>query len=150
MQGHFPVPVHRYNSIFAETFASMLEASLLQTNSLGELMKKNGVAQSNLQTGFHWNGLSQQMYQVAKVISIRNDPAIQSERDVFYAKIGGFDTHQNSGSDLNKRLEEIDIAIEDLADEMKAQGLWENVTIVTLSDFGRCAAIRTHNVRPTA
>ena len=71
-----------------------------------------------MQTNFDNRDLSKQMYQVAKVISIRNDPAIQSERDMFYTKIGGFDSHQNSGSDLNHKLEEIDIAVKDLADEM--------------------------------
>jgi uncharacterized protein (DUF1501 family) len=81
------------------------------------------------------------MKQVAKVITLRNEASIQSERDVFYTKLGGFDTHQNSGSDLNNLLGEVDLAIQDIREEMQAHNLWENITVVTLSDFGRCVSV---------
>ena len=35
------------------------------------------------------------------------------------------------------RFEEMDSAIKEFKDEMKAQGIWNDVTIVSLSDFGR-------------
>lgn len=60
----------------------------------------------------------------------------RSERDFFFTKFGNFDTHQNT-NELDGMTAELDNGIKEFSDEMKAQGLWENVTIVTVSDFGR-------------
>ena len=60
-----------------------------------------------------------------------------SERDVFYVTVGGFDTHSEVAATLAANMGAIDAALESFASEMKNQGLWENVTVVTASDFGR-------------
>jgi uncharacterized protein (DUF1501 family) len=39
--------------------------------------------------------------------------------------------------DIKDQLDYVDEAVGMLADELKSQGVWENVTIVCLSDFGR-------------
>merc|ERR1719276_47667 len=51
--------------------------------------------------------------------------------------MGGFDTHFDQEDYLGLRFEEINDAIETFVAEMKAQKMWENVVIVTASDFGR-------------
>jgi hypothetical protein len=76
---------------FAETFASLLESSLITTNAYGELLKSGGTADSSLQTNFGQSSLSKQLKQVAKVTTIRNHPLVLSERDFFFTKMGSFD-----------------------------------------------------------
>ncbi|KAH8060839.1 DUF1800-containing protein [Aureococcus anophagefferens] len=54
----------------------------------------------------------------------------------FFVEIGGFDNHGTLDA-LPMRLEEIDDAVAAFADEMKAQGIFEDVAIATMSDFER-------------
>jgi uncharacterized protein (DUF1800 family)/uncharacterized protein (DUF1501 family) len=123
-----------YKNVFAETYAGMLEAALTQTNLMGQLLK----TRASLLTSCCGHGsLGKQFTQIAKVMRLRNHPDVQSERDVFATKLGGFDTHQDGGGKLDSLLAEVDATVKKFSDEMKAQSLWDNVTIVTLSDFGR-------------
>ena len=124
---------------FAETFAGLMESSLLMTNAYGDLLKSGGTAEAALSRGgrvFGSSSLSKQLLQVAKVTTIRNHPMVLSERDFFVAKFGKFDTHQ-SLTEVDGHTSELDNGIKEFREEMIAQGLWENITIVTASDFGR-------------
>merc|ERR1711865_1176733 len=50
----------------------------------------------------------------------------------------GFDTHEDvDGQELKRLMTDVDQSLKVFVAELKAQGLWENVTIVTVSDFGR-------------
>jgi cullin-associated NEDD8-dissociated protein 1 len=55
--------------------------------------------------------------------------------------ITGFDTHSDSDSDMSEtltaNLNSIDSALASFSEEPKAQGLWQNVTLMAASDFGR-------------
>ena len=48
-----------------------------------------------------------------------------------------FDTHTNVAEVLDEKLANINSAIGKFKAEMQSQGLWDSVTVVTLSDFGR-------------
>ena len=74
---------------------------------------------------------------MAKVITIRDDPAVMSERDLFVTETGGFDTHQDLEGTNAGLFAGYDLAINEFANEMKAQGIWNSVTVVTVSEFGR-------------
>ena len=73
--------------------------------------------------------------QVARLISSRD--ALKSERDIFFVDIGGFDTHSDGKEVLESKMVEINDALESFVVEMKAQSLWDKVTIATASDFAR-------------
>lgn len=93
--------------------------------------------------------ISNQLRQVAKLIILRN--ALGMKRQIFFCSVGGFDTHTNeTGSDPTNPggqgtqsgtqgglLTQISQAMRAFYDEMVAQGLSNNVTTFTLSDFGR-------------
>ena len=52
-------------------------------------------------------------------------------------RLGGFDSHGSALEVLKARLEWIDAGLRSVVQEMKDQGIWDDVTIVTQSDFGR-------------
>jgi uncharacterized protein (DUF1501 family) len=82
--------------------------------------------------------LGLQLKQVARMIKLR-DP-LNINRQVFYVQIGGFDTHSGELSETsgqNARLREVSQAMRSFWDEMGAQSMQNNVTLFTLSDFGR-------------
>ena len=49
----------------------------------------------------------------------------------------GFDTHSDAGGILDEKMEEFNACVGAFVAEMKRTGTWEQVTVVTLSDFGR-------------
>jgi uncharacterized protein (DUF1501 family) len=99
-------------------------------------------------TGALTTGLAKQLYQIAKLIAYRSAiPAhVGTTRQVFFASLGGFDTHgdQISGNALQGHHAGL---MKTLADAMAAfhqatqvLGLASNVTTFTQSDFGRTFA----------
>ncbi|CAE7202317.1 unnamed protein product [Symbiodinium natans] len=79
--------------------------------------------------------LMQTMEAVAKLIVTRNER--QVERDFFYVELAGFDTHNEIHEVMDENFDYLNIALEAFVAEMKAQGLFDAVTMVSSSDFGR-------------
>ena len=86
--------------------------------------------------------LSRQLYQIAKLVA--GNATVQGNRQIFFAQVGGFDTHGNqaeSGSPTEgvhaRQLKEVGDALGAFYGAMKALGLGEAVTAFTQSDFGR-------------
>jgi len=65
------------------------------------------------------------------------------DRDVFFAKIGHFDTHSDINSKLNERTKVMNTALVALTNDLKTQNLWNNTTIIFLSEFARTLSPNT-------
>ena len=115
----------------------MLESSLRATESLGRLLEDTVLDSGNTfvspATGKK-GPLARQFEEVAKVIQL-DTGVLETERSMFYTQLGGWDTH--SAMDITAQLTYVDDAVGVLADELKEQGLWNNVAIICVSDFGR-------------
>ena len=117
--------------MFPETYSQILESSLEQTEYLGKMLDNAQLDTTN------WadDTISLQMNQVAKIMKMRSE--LGNERDVFMLKLGGWDTHSDLKEDFNEQLTKINDALSKFHEEIKTkQGLWDNVTIVSISDFG--------------
>ena len=94
-----------------------------------------------LTTVFPNSGLGNQLKQIAKVIKLnQTTPSLGLTRQIFFATLGGFDTHQNQiGSHvaLYGQLSKALVAFYDATQEL---GVSDAVTTFTLSDFGRTLA----------
>jgi uncharacterized protein (DUF1501 family) len=102
-------------------------------------------------TAFPSTSIGNQLRQVAKLIKIKDAAGITMKRQIFFCQLGGFDTHTNeTGSDptnpgnqasqsgtQGQLLAQLSQAMRAFYDEMAAQGMSNNVTTFTLSDFGR-------------
>ena len=122
------------SSMFAETWASSLHETLARSATLRAAQDATTLAQ-DFAAADGDNKLADQLQQVAVLIKARE--LLGSERDVFYVTVGGFDTHSEVAETLAENMGWIDAALESFASEMKNQGLWNNVTVLTASDFGR-------------
>ncbi|KQV99765.1 DUF1501 domain-containing protein [Rhizobacter sp. Root1221] len=87
-------------------------------------------------------GMARQMYQIAKMVFKRD--TVLGSRQVFFAQMGGFDTHGNqlvTGSPTEgehaRLLKELGDALGAFYTAMKAIGMSDAVTAFTQSDFGR-------------
>lgn len=85
---------------------------------------------------FPTTGIGQQLKQIARLIKKRTELSIN--RQIFYARIGGFDTHsnQNQGGQVTL-FSQLSQAMRAFYDEMVVQGMENNVMQFTLSDFSR-------------
>jgi uncharacterized protein (DUF1501 family) len=104
-----------------------------------------------LTTTFPNTSLGRQLFQAAKLISLRNSLGSGMHRQIFFCALGGFDTHTNetganplnpNGGGANSGgqgslLTQLSQAMRAFYDEMVAQGLSNSVTQFTLSDFSR-------------
>ena len=100
---------------------------------------------------FPVTNIGNQLKQVAKLVQIGNNSVANGglgmHRQIFFCSLGGFDTHTNETSadptvpngagGQGNLLTQFSQAARAFYDEMAAQGNSNNVTLFTLSDFGR-------------
>jgi len=88
-----------------------------------------------LETEFEEHKLNLQLKQVAKLIKIHEKR--KSSRDVFYVRQRKWDMHNDVVEDLAELMKVANSAIVNFVSEMKKQKLFDNVVLLTHSDFGR-------------
>eukprot|EP00662_Eupelagonemidae_sp_cell21_P057431 gene57431-biopygen50799 len=81
------------------------------------------------------SSIADQLQMVAKLMKVRS--SLGRQRDAFFVATGGFDTHHDLHNTLTSNMKEIDDAIANFKEEMVAQTIWENVVLLSTSDFGR-------------
>jgi len=84
---------------------------------------------------FPGTSIGRQFKQVARLIKKRLD--LNVNRQVFYVQIGGFDHHTNELTGQDTLFGQLSQAMRAFYDEMGAQGVANDVTTFSLSDFGR-------------
>ncbi|MGB3456585.1 MAG: DUF1501 domain-containing protein, partial [Litorimonas sp.] len=62
---------------------------------------------------------------------------IGNSRQLFYADTGGFDTHNNQPGVMSRLLGDIAQSVAAFRDALISLGAWNDVTVFTMSDFGR-------------
>jgi cullin-associated NEDD8-dissociated protein 1 len=125
-------------SLHAETYAQSLAAALQASEKLGAKLEATSLSGANGDKAFDdVGGLALQFKQVAKILKLQGGQDLRLERAAFVTELNGFDTHTDEGGVVSLKMEMLDASLEVLATELKEQGLWSNVTILTVSDFGR-------------
>src|SRR5918912_1648888 len=89
-------------------------------------------------TTFPNTTLGNQLKQVARLIKANlNQAALGLQRQIFFCTLGGFDHHSGQINGQNNLLTQVSQALKAFYDETVAQGVSQQVTAFTLSDFGR-------------
>jgi len=82
-------------------------------------------------------GKQLKMYtRVLKMDNTQRPQGLGQERAGYVVVQGGYDTHHNTMEEKGL-LPDLDASLEATVAELKAQGMWDSTTIVTISDFGR-------------
>ena len=84
---------------------------------------------------FPTSSIGSQLKQVARLIKKRDD--LKINRQIFYCQVGSFDTHNNQLNGQGGLLSQFSQAVRAFYDEMVVQGVSNNVTTFTMSDFSR-------------
>ncbi|MEP3654433.1 MAG: DUF1501 domain-containing protein [Litorimonas sp.] len=102
-------------------------------NQLG--FSERVAAASPLATVFPNTRIGRQLGSVAQAMSLRTELGVS--RQVFYSAVGGYDTHDNQANDIPRLHTELDEAVAAFQAAMLELGLWNDVLLFTMSDFGR-------------
>jgi cullin-associated NEDD8-dissociated protein 1 len=128
------------NSIYGETFSDSISSAIARKNLLGGTIEESSLPQqtescyANLER--LETGIALQFKQVSRIIQQRDK--LQAKRDVFYLQLGGFDAHGGDGyTGTANLLSEINDSLPCFVNDLKNQGLWNDVTIMSASEFGR-------------
>ena len=106
-------------------------------NALKSAQEINNALKSGtpLTTVFPNTGIGQQLAQVAKIIQVRS--ALGMDRQIFFASMGGFDTHSDLIADQDPLMQQLDGAVGSFQAALGELGVEPNVVTFTESEFGR-------------
>lgn len=88
-----------------------------------------------LATAFPTTTLGNQLQSIAQIIASRDK--LKVNRQIFFASLGGFDTHTNELTTQSTLLPQVSQAMNAFHDATVEMGVANQVTAFTLSDFGR-------------
>jgi len=121
---------HVSNSRLSNTWSEKLEEAVSSN-----IMFTSVLNNINLVTNFGSSVIGKQLSTVATLIKA-NTETFKDDAIGFFVNLGGFDTHGDNIKFAELMLD-VDIAMNKFRNEMKAQGVWEDVIVVQASEFGR-------------
>lgn len=128
----FRALLQKSNVHMMETEFSDLQAQAME---LDTLIRGALATATPLQTPFPNTSIGRQLKMVAQMVSLRN--ALGVARQVFYVRLGGFDTHADQLAFHGQLLSSLSIALRAFQDAMTEMGTTSAVTTFTASEFGR-------------
>ncbi|CAK9106685.1 unnamed protein product [Durusdinium trenchii] len=122
----------RHGNFYFEEYNRRVAAALQLDADLTKYLRN-----SLLKTSFEANDfdLTRQLRQVARLIAVREKRQVQ--RDVFFVRQEGYDHHTSLKTFLDRKFSELNHALTQFTQELKAQGVFESVVLATQSDFAR-------------
>lgn len=126
-----------YPPVMASHFGVVGESSMVVNEALRvALDPANG---GDIATAFPQHGLANQLRMIARMIKVSQGAAIGHKRQIFFASLGGFDTHENQMAANNhpRLLRELSTALAAFRDGLNEIGMQRNVVTFTMSDFAR-------------
>ena len=115
----------------AQAANGQVASSLRDATALGTALAKA----TPLTTKFPSTSLGAQLQQVAQIIQVRAD--LGMNRQIFFASLGGFDTHTNELSTHDNLYPQVSQALAAFNGAMQELGVENDVTTFTESDFSR-------------
>jgi uncharacterized protein (DUF1501 family) len=122
-----------YSSVFGETWSSEYKSGVDRADFFSDLLATTSVAQN-------WNAVgSNKVADALEVVArlMQTKDLRGADRDMYYLNAGSWDHHNDMKMRLAGELQQLNRALTIFVNELKSQGLWESVSIVVTSDFGR-------------
>lgn len=119
------------DSIFERDFARSSEMGIRNAREFRDQMSQA----PELNTIFPDTHLGRQLEVISNAISIQS--AVNAPRQIFFAHLGSFDTHENQTTRLEEKHIQIADAVTSFREAMIELGQWDDVALFTASEFGR-------------
>lgn len=135
LRRHFSAAQYQGNHLIEGDVAAILGRALENNETYAEALE----TEPALGTSFPDNDLGRQLRTIAQTIAVRS--RLGAGRQIFFAGIGGFDTHSSQVQAMSGLLGGLDSALAAFQSAMDYLGEDQNVTTFTASDFGRTLAV---------
>lgn len=122
---------HENEGILEQDFSAFRSSGILGNKQYNRALSVS----PSVTTPFPETRLGQQLEAVAQTINLRS--SLGTKRQIFFVSMGGFDTHSNQTRSLPALHTQISKAISAFRTAMIGIGAWNDVTLFTMSDFGR-------------
>ena len=129
-----------FSGIFAETWSERFMTGIDEAEEFQSIFDRVTLDESiwtNDYTGDdkleeeHWKKWSA-LLNLVKSKDLRN-----VDRDFFFTELGSWDTHNQMKDALRSQLKALNFGLEMFVEQAKSSGIWDNVSVVIASDFGR-------------
>jgi uncharacterized protein (DUF1501 family) len=117
------------------TFAKTTGATIGRAIDTNELLSTALTTVPPLTTPFPATGLGDQLRMVARIINARN--LLNIHREIFFVRLGGFDTHSGQLTNQQNLLTQLAQAMAAFYNATVEMGIADSVTQFTASDFSR-------------
>ena len=132
MEAHYRAGAARMDNILASDFKTEQRRAVEATLELHGLMEASRVGDELIDGE---DEIAQQFATIAKIISLRSRLSVH--RQTFFVKLGGFDTHKDQAKALPGLQARLAKAMAAFYRHTVNQGLAQDVTTFTASEFGR-------------
>ncbi|MGH1490124.1 MAG: DUF1501 domain-containing protein [Acidimicrobiales bacterium] len=122
------------SNVFEQAAANSIAQSITTTGQLQEATADNAANDVGMDD-VGGNPLGMQLREVARLI--KNRDALNMPRQIFFVRVGGWDTHQDQDGRFPALLADLDGAVASFQAAMNNLGVADSVTTFTASDFGR-------------
>lgn len=123
-----------YSNFFGEAWSAQLMTGIPQASQLKTAL--DGTSLGNWwPDDDDYSDPGQKLAMVARLLQTRVDRGV--DRDFFYTQFGGWDHHDGLKENLRPKFAALNEALTWFRDELVAQNLWDDVTVVVTSDFAR-------------
>ena len=135
-EAHLAASAAAMDSWLASDYQSAQRRAVASVNDLAAM---TGNTEAGDEVALEGNKLSKQLAMVAKMISLRGQLGVR--RQVFFVKMGGFDTHDGQHERLPGLQAQLASAMSSFYAWTTQQGVAQDVTAFTASDFGRTLTV---------
>ena len=118
------------SAAMADVYSAALRRSLARSDLMADAIEAAALTQSWPRSTLH-----DQLKAVSQLFVRRGQ--LQVDRAAAFVRLGGFDLHNNGVDTYASLMRQVDRAIGTFVAELKANGLFDQVTLVSVSDFGR-------------
>ena len=127
--------LNAFNSLRTQDLSSNYVAAASHVTDLAIQANTALASAQDVTTQFPTTSIGRQLKQVARLI--KDQSSLSINRQVFYVQLGSFDTHTGQVNGQGNLLTQFSQAMRSFWDELGVQGMQNNVTTFTLSDFCR-------------
>lgn len=120
-------------SLFETAFAGVTRGAIADSALLAQYVGAN--APVPFSTVFPTSSLGQQLRMIARLIAAA--PSLGLKRQIFFARVGGWDLHDNQLGAHATLLGDLSTSLKAFYDSTVSLGVADQVTTFTASDFGR-------------
>ncbi|SMY35356.1 DUF1501 domain-containing protein [Photobacterium andalusiense] len=120
----------KYSNIYMRNYASAMSHNVSENEAIKKILANHPSHYT-----YSKSDLAEQLEMVSRLIKARDD--MHQQRQVFFVGLEGFDTHKNQKKLHPQLLQQVSDALSDFNADMVDSGLNDQVTCVTMSDFGR-------------